>query len=719
LTICIELDDTISKDYQTHTLIDNALRSYLTLATTFRSEYVKSDYDVARCSYMLQSSPLFQNHADYIRRQIVQCLLEDDDPSVLRVSASFLLADARQNESTFELMNKEGAFRRLVDLISDPRQQDEEAEVHRMLMELLYEMSRIQKITTEDLLHVQDGFVTHLFDIIEQISGDVHDPYHYPVIRVVLVLSEQFMVAAHEPTSPNTASTPLTNKVIKVLSSHGSDYKSFGENIILLLNREDETSLQLLTLKLLYLLFTTPPTYEYFYTNDLRVLVDILIRNLLDLPEDAAALRHTYLRVLYPLLAHTQLRQPPQYKREEIRKLLSVLARGQPVGSDAETAMSTSWGHFEEVDDTTKRLVGRCQKVTWLADPESDSPILAGSPTEERSEPGSPISPVKSRPPALPAPRKLTKRKISGSSALPMGPYLRPQMEGARQSSLSMMEIAAQREKPGVITPSRNPALKEGLRAAIFSKKEKPPPPVTRRSTWSRRGLDRAAGDTEGNSTTDVEEAAQTAGTTDALPEERASRPVLTSTPSEIITIAKTTAPEHKKPPPAPKSRRWRGKSKNEEDETIGRKIEPGKFSSNLPSIITTPSPEERRPDVSPFSPVEEKALTMSPPPADHQPKASVKDALGEAQAEAVSGIRETLEKAHLGSDVTVEEQDPSPLKQEITPPRGILAPPGHVQRGVPGPRFEMERSPFLSDHEEVSEEDEWNDAPDTREEEV
>lgn len=672
---------------------------------------------------MLHSSPLFQNHAEYIRRQIVQCLLEDDEPNVLRVSASFLLADARQNESTFELMNKEGAFCRLVDLISDPRQQDEEAEVHRMLMELLYEMSRIQKITTEDLLHVKDEFVTHLFDIIEQISGDVHDPYHYPVIRVLLVLSEQFMVAAHDPTSPDSSTTPLTNKVIKVLSSHGSNYKSFGENIILLLNREDETSLQLLTLKLLYLLFTTPPTYEYFYTNDLRVLVDILIRNLLDLPEDAAALRHTYLRVLYPLLAHTQLRQPPQYKREEIRKLLSVLARGQPVGSEADAPMSMSWGHFEEVDDTTKRLVGRCQKVAWLADPEIESSVQAESPTDERSEPGSPISPVKSRPPALPAPRKLTKRKTSGASALPMGPYLRPQMEGARQSSLSMMEIAAQREKPGVITPSRNPALKEGLRAAIFSKKEKPPPPVTRRSAWSRRGLDRGSGDTVKDGTTDFEEPAQTPGTaTEAILDDKASRPLIASTPSETITVAKTTAPEHKKPPPAPKSRRWRGKSKNEEDEGGGRKIEPGKFSSNLPSIITTPSTEDRKPDISPFSPIEDKTLTMSSPSADDQPKASVRDALGEAQAEAISGIRKTLEKAHLGPDGTIgstveeQEQEQSPLKEEISPPRGVLAPPGHVQRGVPGPRFEMERSPFLSDQEEVSEEDEWNDAPDTKE---
>ena len=58
----------------------------------------------------------------------------------------------------------------------------------------------------------------------------------------------------------------------------------------------------------MYLLFTTDRTHEYFYTNDLRVLVDILVRNLLDLPDFAeiAKLRHMYLRVLEPLLRNTQ-----------------------------------------------------------------------------------------------------------------------------------------------------------------------------------------------------------------------------------------------------------------------------------------------------------------------------------------------------------------------------------------------------------------------------
>jgi hypothetical protein len=44
--------------------------------------------------------------------------------------------------------------------------------------------------------------------------------------------------------------------------------------------------MQLLVLKILYLLFTTKGISEYFYTNDLCVLVDVFLRELVDLDED-------------------------------------------------------------------------------------------------------------------------------------------------------------------------------------------------------------------------------------------------------------------------------------------------------------------------------------------------------------------------------------------------------------------------------------------------
>ena len=159
--------------------------------------------------------------------------------------------------------------------------------------------------------------------------------------------------------------------------------------------RPDETSLQLLILKLLYLLFTTYDTYEYFYTNDLRVLVDVMVRNLLDLPDESESLRHTYLRVLYPLLSHTQLRHPPHYKREEILRLLNMLS------------METS-AHFKPLDETTIRLTRRCLKVPWLEEPESPA------------------------------------RRLLGIS-----------LGRAGESTLSVMEVAGLTEKPGVLTPSR------------------------------------------------------------------------------------------------------------------------------------------------------------------------------------------------------------------------------------------------------------------------
>jgi len=49
--------------------------------------------------------------------------------------------------------------------------------------------------------------------------------------------------------------------------------------------------MQLLVLKLLYLLFTTPGTQEFLYTNDLRVLTDVFIRELVDLPEERESVR--------------------------------------------------------------------------------------------------------------------------------------------------------------------------------------------------------------------------------------------------------------------------------------------------------------------------------------------------------------------------------------------------------------------------------------------
>jgi hypothetical protein len=236
------------------------------------------------------------------------------------------------------------------------------------------------------------------------------------------VLNEQYMVAstsaAVDPASP---SVPVTNRVVKVLSVHGPSFRTFGENIILLLNRETETSQQLLILKLLYLLFTTAATYDYFYLNDLRVLLDVIIRNLLDLPSEANMLRHTYLRVLAPLLSHTQLSQPPHYKREQILSVLDIL-RG------------TGNAHFMPPEPTTLRLLERVAKTPWLAEED-----------EAESPEASPIESLVHT-----------------------------------QTGSSVSVIANVSEKPGVKTPSRKSGPALGLKDRPMPKGGSPPRPPPR-----------------------------------------------------------------------------------------------------------------------------------------------------------------------------------------------------------------------------------------------
>ena len=308
---------------------------------------------------------------------------------------------------------------------------------------------------------IDDKFVLYLFRLIEELSDEAEDPYHYSIIRVLvrgsptwrsceaagltitlqLVLNEQYMCLANAPASLPVCG-PITNRIVKLLSTHGPSYRTFGENLILLLNRESALSAQLLILKLLYLLFTTPLTYEYFYTNDLHVLVDVIIRNLLDLdpgnqeptngdigPEKNGqrALRHTYLRVLCPLLKNTQLsREGNNYKREEVRRMLFLL-------------VNRSSAHFAPVDETVIRLALRCQQVEWLReeDDDDDEDHCDGQSTHmEQKLSGMPPRPAKAAP-----------QQMLGMS-----------LADAGVSGLSVAEFSAKvtREKPSVPAPRRN-----------------------------------------------------------------------------------------------------------------------------------------------------------------------------------------------------------------------------------------------------------------------
>lgn len=450
-----ELDDIVTNERHGDELIDDALRAFLNVTTSYKNEYLQTEYSLAECIYRLLQGGLFKVNKEYVRRQMIYCLLQEDDNTTLLILTAFLLYDGKnENDVTFEMMQKEGIFARLVELIQAPTVQ-EDTQLHQMLLELMYESSRIQRLSWEDLMSVSDRFVLYLLDIIEGVSDDPSDPYHYTVIRVLLVLNEQYLVVSATQQSHNRPT--ITNRVIKALSTHGTTYKIFGCNLILLLNRESETSLQLLILKALYLIFGNASTAEYFYTNDLHVLIDVILRNLIDLPADspsANALRHTYLRVLHPLLQNSQVSRPPHYKRGDILRLLGLLVQ--------------SGVHFAPVDETTTRLVGRCLSVDWLkpvSTPSSptertsheaakDAPTVSGANGQSGTVPR-PGSNGRASAPPVPAHRNSDGSFVKGDGQKDaVRRALGMSVRDGGDSVTSVLEVAAQTEKPGVQTPS-------------------------------------------------------------------------------------------------------------------------------------------------------------------------------------------------------------------------------------------------------------------------
>ena len=139
---------------------------------------------------------------------------QEDDVDILHLAAAVLLFDGRASEAAFEMMLVEGAFPRLVDLIRDKC--DDDNGLHRLLLELLFEMSRIQTLSREDLsksvrlaqhvveysdliVNIDDAFVLLLLQLIEQLSDDADDPYHYPIIRVLVYLMRSLLPLSSVP----------------------------------------------------------------------------------------------------------------------------------------------------------------------------------------------------------------------------------------------------------------------------------------------------------------------------------------------------------------------------------------------------------------------------------------------------------------------------------------------------------------------------------------
>ncbi|KAI0036976.1 hypothetical protein K488DRAFT_39762 [Vararia minispora EC-137] len=441
-----ELDDTLYiPNNASLSILDAILKRFIRLCATHHEQYLQSPMQLEHAINLLLDSELFSFHSERMCEILSDEARTTTDPHRQLITYNVLLHYGRRNVAFFRSYKRwQPIFpllmdHVLVDLPSDLDLSSDsdyhshlaepiEAKLRALSVRLLYEVCRTSKLSLHELRIFDEAFIERLFELVELTRAAQDESFNYSVIKLIVAFNEQFMVASIKsdgkdgpkthPANDKDDGGQGENRVLRVLRRRLASSPTFGQSMVFMLNRAgrspEDLVMQLLVLKLLYLLFTSPGTCEYFYTNDLCVLVDVFLRELSDLDDDAESLRHTYLRVLHPLLTKTQLRNVP-YKRPQLAQMLESLVAHPDI---------------REINLVTKRLVARCLSGDWRvgAGP-SAAPAHHHDPRHEHLSPDAPAisrttspgitSPVLTPQTAAPARPALTRqRSLKGSRSV-------------------------------------------------------------------------------------------------------------------------------------------------------------------------------------------------------------------------------------------------------------------------------------------------------------
>ncbi|KAG2235723.1 hypothetical protein INT48_009138 [Thamnidium elegans] len=294
-----KLDDVLNRPYSTEEDVQRITTQYIRFLTRYQQQFLKSSVEFAQVAYKLIDSKLCLDFSTVVLGHILNNhALVSQDITELLVSYSLLLYAGKDEPRWMNYILLESIHKRRNRLFS--------------------------KIVTEVRLDLLDTLlINHFLDLVEETRGDSDESFNYDVIRLIMVLNEQYMMSGLNE-----------NLVLDVLSKRMGISDTFSANLIFMLNRSNDTCVQMLILKLLYGIFTTPTLYEYFYTNDLYVLVDITLRELCDLGDTKES---------------QTLRLRPYKKQETYKTLNSLLNPGMQ----------------RKVNSTTKRIVNRIIENWW------------------------------------------------------------------------------------------------------------------------------------------------------------------------------------------------------------------------------------------------------------------------------------------------------------------------------------------------------------------
>ncbi|XP_071960516.1 NCK-interacting protein with SH3 domain-like [Antedon mediterranea] len=193
-----------------------------------------------------------------------------------------------------------------------------------LVLTMLFSQGESIPYTHYDQLNVE--FVNYLLNSIENPPVNDEDEQTPDLfVNVILAFNLQFRI-------------PAENPVVKAFSDN-SNVKYFTEKFMLLINREDdpismfdfEPKPQNSMVKFLADIFSSTETSNIFYTNDMRVLIDIVIRQLTDLnPGDKN--RTDYISLVHSILQFTPYNDH-RHRRDDLQKCLRSIAEEEDQSS--------------------------------------------------------------------------------------------------------------------------------------------------------------------------------------------------------------------------------------------------------------------------------------------------------------------------------------------------------------------------------------------------
>lgn len=233
---------------------------------------------------------------------------------------------------------------------------DDFRKISTLQMDILFQIIKFSKCSEQDLKLIDNFFVFFLMNTM--VSSTTEDLFNNTKFKLLLSINEQYMIFNKK--CHDNLDQKIENKVFKFLLNT-SVSQSFIELLFLFFNRtNNDRSLQIMICKLLYLVLTSNSdiVMNFFYLNDLKVLTDVLIREIDNLSASEEYVRNTFLRLLYRLLKYTEL-STIEYRKQDLQTVLTQLTRIDNESKNADQL---------ECQNCTITLANKClSDIAWLA----------------------------------------------------------------------------------------------------------------------------------------------------------------------------------------------------------------------------------------------------------------------------------------------------------------------------------------------------------------